>query len=449
MPLPPGPRSRFLSTYRLMSDPMKWFPAWKERYGDPYTVPAMNGTVVITGEPEGIRQIFAAPGRAYLPFAPEASRPITGDRSVFVTSGETHRRDRRLVAQPFLAGRARHYAPVMAAVARRHAARIVPGQELRVADWAQDAALEVILRSVFGLTDPDRIETFRAQLQQTMAALNPAFLFAPILQRRFRGLSGYSRFERERLRFADLVREQVRCAQAGGAPGSALQLMIEAREEGHALDEAALLDQLRTLLVAGHETTATALAWAVGWLLRSPQSLARLRAELETLAPEAEPGDILRLPYLEAVVHESLRISPLLTEVLRVLDEPLELLGYRLEPGTVVGASVLLAHWREEVFPAPHEFRPERFLDRRYAPNEYLPFGGGFRRCVGASFALVELKLLLAELLRSWDLKLLDSGPLGAARRNILMAPRGGVRVSPEPARVRRPPAQLQGAASG
>lgn len=439
MPLPPGPRSRLLSTYRLMQAPTRWFPAWKEQFGDPYTVPAINGTVVITGEPEGIRQIFAAPGRAYLPFAPQASRPITGERSVFVTSGETHRRDRRLISQSFLAGRSRSYAPVMASVARRHSARIEDGQELKIADWALDAALEVILRTVFGLEEPERLELFRGQLERTMSALNPAFLFAPALQRHLPWLSGYSRFERERLSFAELVRDQVKRAQAGGAPGSALQGMIEARDEGHALDDEALLDQLRSLLIAGHETTATALAWSVGWLLRSPDALARLRAELETLAPDAGPDEILRLPYLEAVVSESLRIYPLLTEVMRVLDEPLELLGYHLEPGTVVAASVLLAHWREEVFPDPQAFRPERFLERRYAPTEYLPFGGGFRRCIGASFALVELRLLLAELLRTCDLELLDEGPLEPARRNITIAPSTGVRVRAK----RRVPAEF------
>ncbi|MGE0713287.1 MAG: cytochrome P450 [Planctomycetota bacterium] len=429
--LPPGPRSTLLSTYRLMAAPLRWFPAWRERYGDPFTVPAVNGTVVMSGEPEAIRAIFAAPGRTFLPFAPQATIPLTGERSIFTSSGEEHRRDRGLVGQAFQAGRAAAFAPRMAEVAARHAARLADGQPFVAQDWGQDVSLEVILRVVFGLEDAERLASFRAQIGRTMGALNPAFLFAPFLQRHLTWLSGYRRFARERREFARMVQEQIARARAGEAPESVLGILASAREEGYELDDAGLGDQLRTMLVAGHETTATALAFCLGWLLRHPAALERLRAEVD--ASSGDPAETLRLPWLGAVIQESLRIYPLVTEVLRVLAEPLELCGYRLEPGVVVSPSVLLAHWREEVFPEPMAFRPERFLERRFSPQEYLPFGGGFRRCLGASFATAELHLVLAELVRRFDLELLDEGPLRPVRRNVTIAPAGGVRVRARP----------------
>lgn len=424
--LPPGPSSKLWSTYRLMSAPCEVFPAWRARYGDPFTIPALNGTIVMTGEPEGIREIFAAPPETYAPFGTQASGPLLGSRSIFVSEGAQHRHDRSLLGKPFLRGKSDDYAALIEEVVSRRVAELDPERPLELMPWAQGATLEVILRTIFGVDSPEMVEVFTDQVARTTDAISPSFLFAPVLQRRFGGLSPFARFERERDRFAALIADQVERARAGSAPESVLALLAADLEfaAGEGAQDA-LLDQLRTLLFAGHETTATALGWCVAWLVRSPEAYERLRAELEVLPAEGSLSGALRLEYLEAVIYESLRIYPLVTEVLRVLREPMDLCGYHLEPGLVVSASSLLAHWREETFPEPQRFRPERFLGTRFGPHEYLPFGGGSRRCIGAPFALVELKLLLAGLLRRFDLESLDPNPLRAQRRNLTLAPRG------------------------
>jgi cytochrome P450 len=184
-----------------------------------------------------------------------------------------------------------------------------------------------------------------------------------------------------------------------------------------------------TLLFAGHETTGIALAWACYWLHRHPAVLERLRAEIDALGDAPEPDAIAKLPYLDAVCNETLRLHPIAPDVPRMLARPLELAGYTLGPPCGVDAATTLVHRREDLYPEPHAFRPERFLERRFSPFEFTPFGGGHRRCIGAAFATYELKIVLATFLRHAHLELAEPGEVLPARRNVVLGPATGVRM--------------------
>ena len=191
-------------------------------------------------------------------------------------------------------------------------------------------------------------------------------------------------------------------------------------------------DELGTFLFAGHETSAIAMAWAVYYLLNNRDAREKLVAELDANADKS-PGEIARLPWLNAVVSESLRLNPIVADVLRVLKEPMDLGEFRIPAGYAVAPAISLAHYNETVFPDPERFDPSRFIDKRYSPGEYLPFGGGVRRCAGAAFALHEMAIVLGTLFARYELELRETKPVVPKRRNITIGPSTGIRVEIKP----------------
>jgi cytochrome P450 len=293
-------------------------------------------------------------------------------------------------------------------------------------------SLEVIIRAVFGVQDPAHIEVLRAALIELVAATVPSLLFFPWLRRPWGGLSPFVRYDRAIKRVEALIYGEIaaRRAQPDEAREDILSLLLAARDEaGEGMRDQELRDELLTLLFAGHETTGIALAWASYWLHRNPGSLERLRAEIDALGDSPDPEVIARLPYLDAVCNETLRLHPIVPDIPRMLARPLEVGGHHLAPPLGVAVATTLIHRRESLYPEPDLFRPERFLERRFTPFEYLPFGGGHRRCIGAAFATYELKIVLATFIRHARLDLAEPGVVKVARRNVVLGPATGVRM--------------------
>jgi cytochrome P450 len=204
--------------------------------------------------------------------------------------------------------------------------------------------------------------------------------------------------------------------------------MMSARyEDGSAMSDNELRDQLHLLLFAGNDTTATALSWAFYRLDRQPEERARVLSEIEALGPHPEPDALTSLPYLDAVCQETLRIHPVAADVGRLVQKPLPMMGFTVPAGTMISTSVLLLHDRDDLYPEPRRFRPDRFLTRKFSPFELIPFGGGPRRCIGAAFAMYEMKLVLATLLRAYRFRLVKDAPVRCVRRGITMGPKGGI----------------------
>jgi cytochrome P450 family 110 len=210
-----------------------------------------------------------------------------------------------------------------------------------------------------------------------------------------------------------------------------LSLMMAARDEvGEPMTDVELRDELITLLVAGHETTATSLSWAFYWIHHLPQVREKLLQELDTLGENPDLNTIFRLPYLDAVYKETLRIYPVaMMAFQRIVLSPLEIAGYHFEPGTILAPSIYLTHHREDLYPQPKQFKPERFLERQFSTYEYFPFGGGNRRCIGMAFAQFEMKLILVTVLSRWQLELTNNKPMLPVRRGLLLAPPDGFQM--------------------
>jgi cytochrome P450 len=270
-----------------------------------------------------------------------------------------------------------------------------------------------------------------------------SFLFFPVLRQDFGPLSPWGSFLRYRQQIDQIIYDEVaeRRRHPDDSRNDILTLLLSARDQGgEPLTDLELRDELMTLLVAGHETTATALTWALYWIHKLPMVRAKLLNELQALDGPLDPTALFRLPYLSAVCSETLRIYPVgMLTFPRVTRSRLELRGSFLEPGTIVVGCIYLAHHREEVYPDPDQFKPDRFLERRYSPFEYLPFGGGVRRCIGMAFAQFEMKLVLSGILSGFELTLAETSAVRPMRRGVTSGPSPFRMVAKEHRPAKRP----------
>jgi cytochrome P450 len=424
--LPPGPSSpRAVQTARWLVRPWGMMEELHRRHGDMFTVKIANeGDWVFLAHPDAVKQVFTGDPR--LLHAGEANRillPLLGHHSVLLLDDEAHLRQRKLMLPPFHGERMRRYQEVMGEAAREEIERWPLGEPYAVRDATQRITLEVIMRTVFGVQDERR----RARLMELLghvlewggdpkrmamlAVLGPDNAAS---SRMFRGVRGpadeliYQEIS-ERRRASDLhERDDV------------LSMLLGARhDDGSPMSDQELRDELMTLLVAGHETTASSLAWAVERLVRHPQALERLREEAQAGGSE----------YADAVCKETLRLRPILSLVVRRLKEDMEIGGRLLPAGATVAPCIYLVHRRPDIYPEPLAFRPERFLEAAAGTYTWFPFGGGVRRCLGASFALIEMRIVLQELVTGLDLRAADPQPERFVRRAITNAPRRGGEV--------------------
>lgn len=432
-PLPPGPGSLHMVKV-LLSLSRHDLVELAGKYGDPLTIPTPLGPMVTTISPEGNKAIFTADPDTFVPSVADSLGTVL-TRSVLFQHGADHRRARKLLAPPFHGARMRAYGNLMRDAALHWAQRWQDGKPFTMLETAQAITLDVIIRAVFGVSEKNSELT--AQLRQEVLGwihgFSP-FIFLKPLRRDFFGLGPWARFRRNH----DRLRQRVRAliaehrADLSGREDVLSLLLAVKDEQGNGLSDEEILDQLVTMVLAGHETTAVMLAWAFYLLHRHPPVLARLRAELLTLpdGARAEPEAVARLPFLEAVCNETLRLYPPAHVIHRRLARPLSLLGFELPVGTIVGAGVYATHRLPSLYPQPEQFQPERFLNRPRSPFEFLPWGGGARRCLGAPFALYEMKIVLAALLASHRLQLLEAGEVKLAHRAGTVGPKGGIRMA-------------------
>ena len=452
MALPEGPKAP--STWQMLQwigTPFSFMQSCHRQYGDAFTIRLNRkfGPLVFFSQPEALQviltnddaKLFDAPGSLNV-----ALELITGSQSVFGLSGDRHRRARQLLMPSFHGERMRSYGELIRDIADQVIREYDPGRPFPAREPMQTISLRVILRAVFGLTDGPRyreLEKLLGKLLDNLSSpVSASLLFIPSFRQDLGSFSPWGRFLRNRQRIDDLIYQEIaerRRSQGvpepqmgGDEPGSVttarndiLTLLMSGRDEaGEPLSDVELRDELMTLLIAGHETTATALTWALYWIHGLPAVRQRLLDELESLDNDFDPNAVFRLPYLNAVCSETLRIHPVaLLTFGRVTRTEVELAGIRLEPGTTVTGCIYLAHRRKEAFPEPEKFNPDRFLDRHYSPYEFLPFGGGVRRCIGMAFAQFEMKLVLSAILTRFDLALAGGRSVRHQRRGLVSGP--------------------------
>jgi cytochrome P450 len=407
-----------------------------KRYGPVFrTSDAIAGDMFHVADHELIGQMFKWKPDQYNVGEPrQLMEPVTGPSSLLLLDGQRHMRMRKLMLPPFHGEAIERYTELIEEVTNREIDTWRPTDVIRTRTVAQTITMEVIIRAVFGITDPERVSELKRHLPR-LSSINPILAFEKARKDLGR-LSPWGRFIRDRDRVDEMLYEEIdrrRNDPDRDARGDILTLLLGARDEdGEPLTDQELRDELITLLLAGHETTATSIGWAFERLLRTPSALARLTAEVEA----GEGSD-----YLDAVVKETLRVRPVVTEVFRALNQPTELGGYLFEPGTQLAASILLVQLDPVLYPPdPEKFRPERFLAGAPEPYTWVPFGGGVRRCIGAAFAQLEMKVVIGTVLSRTRLRASRPASEKARFRGVTVLPsRGGeaivesVRVSPAP----------------
>jgi cytochrome P450 len=327
---------------------------------------------------------------------------------------------------PFHGARMRAYGQRMGEIAVAHLRRA--RGRFDIEEMFRGISLEVIMATVFGVGANKTAETGQSVLQM-IRSFNPIVASFTFLRSRF--FPPWRKFQRLMGDVHRLLREQIEARKQNGPGEDICGLLVAARDDqGQPMDDQEIVEQLVTMVMAGHETTATALAWAVDEIWRQPKLLSRLR---ESLSPD--PEKLATDKLLDAVCAETLRLRPLIPIVGRKLERPFELCGHELPAGVGVGALLAVAHRNEELYPEPDEFRPERFLDgRSFSPQEYFPWGGGARRCLGAAFALYEMKIVLGKLILSGELKLASEARGRFSVRPGTLGPKGGIKVVYTPA---------------
>lgn len=447
MSMPPGPSlPPLLQTLSFVAAPVGWGTGLWKRYGDVYTVrDAVFGTQVLIADPELVRQIFTGDPAVY--HAGEANRALLmllGDRSVLLLDGPEHLRQRRLLLPPFHGERMTAYAGIMQTIAERAIDRWREGETFSLHPTMQKVTLDIILHTVFGLERGPRHDELSARLTTLFDRVQSPLgmlMMIPALQRDLGRLSPWAGFLRDRAAADAVLYAEIaeRRAELAAPPSTArprrddvLSLLLEARDEqGEGLTDKDLRDELMTLLAAGHETTATAVCWAFERILDHPAIEVRLRAEIEAVAPgrPLTPEDLPRLEYLDATIKEVLRLRPVIPGVGRKLTAPIKLGRWDIPAGTLVVPSIYRIHRREDLYPDAERFDPDRFLGKKTDPYTFFPFGGGVRRCIGMAFALQEMKIVIAAVLRRSRLRLPRRGPLGVQLRSFVFAPKGGPKV--------------------
>jgi cytochrome P450 family 135 len=453
--LPPAPRAHPLAQTLAWSLAPTWvMDNCARRLGETFTLTFWPSgmKLVLLGGPEAVKAVFTAPPDV----APSAAgnspvAPVMGPSSVIVLTGAEHMRQRKLLLPPFHGERMREYEQTIVQATRADMASWPLGQPMRLLERTRAITLEVILRAVFGV-EAQRMDALRTAISGLMAPINPLRLLALALRRptleRPSGEFGRALDTLDAVIYDELARRRAQADLAERA--DILSLLMQAHDEqGEAMTDSELRDELVTLLLAGHETTATSVAWAIERLVRHPQQLARLTVEIDAGAglsgddaadgAEASVGAGERAErYMNAVVNETLRVRPVVPIVARMLQEELVLDGYSLPVGTRVMPSIYLTNRNARTYERPESFEPERFLERAPETFAWIPFGGGIRRCIGASFAQLEMKTMLRTILAELEPGLPRGGVLRRRiwrdgewnrRRAITLVPADGARV--------------------
>ncbi|MGB3757404.1 MAG: cytochrome P450 [Rivularia sp. (in: cyanobacteria)] len=433
----------FLRRMKFVFQPFEYLEQNAQIYGDTFNLQHKDGSnTVYFGQPKALEQIFTADtnsletgrGSRILKF-------LVGDNSVLLLHGDRHQRQRKLLSPPFHGDRMRAYGMTMGEIAQQVSDEWETGKPFSIRESMQEITLSIILRAVFGLDEGNRLEKIRLKISSLLDFLSSPLLsagmFFPVLQKDWGSWSPWGRVLYLRKQIDDQIYALIdeRRAESNQNREDILSLMMSARyEDGGAMSNEELRDELMTLLFAGHETTASALTWAFYWVDYLPEVREKLLQELNDLGENPEPNAVAKLPYLTAVCQETLRIYPIVPSATpRIASSNIEIGGYNLPEGTWIIPSIYLAHYREEVFPEPKQFKPERFLERQFSSYEFFPFGGGSRRCIGLAFAMYEMKLVLATILSQYEVSRTDKRPLTPVRRGLTLATPGGMKMIAKP----------------
>lgn len=395
--------------------------------------------IVFVNHPDAIQQLLAKDRQRFPALGSENGilRPLVGDNSIFLLSGDRHHNRRKLLLPPFHGERMHTYGKLISDLTQNIFNQLAPGENFTVRTLTQDVSLKVILGAVYGLDNGQRSQKLRELMTQIADAfsspLTSSLLFFPWLQKDLGSWSPWGKFLRQQTELDAAIYQEIESRRVNRDLNrqDILSLLMSAKDEaGNPLSNQELRDELMSLMFAGHETTATSMAWAMYWIHHLPEVKRKLLAEIASLGDHPDPMEFVKLPYLNAVCQETFRIYPVaMLTFPRVAKNSEELFGYQVKPGEILVGCIYLTHQREDIYPEPKKFKPERFLEQQFSPYEFLTFGGGSRRCIGEALAQFEMKIAIATILAHYDLTLASNIPEKPRRRGVTLAPARGVQM--------------------
>lgn len=435
----PGPKTpKLWQMLQWIGDPIKSMETGQREYGEVYRWARSPSThTIFVSNPQALRQIFTNENDQFAALGNKLMEPLVGVNSLLTLSGDRHEQQRKLIMPPFHGERMRNYGNLVIDIIRQEMDQIPIGKPFIARVVMQSVSMQVILKAVFGVHEGERYERLKKELGTILnrfeSPLVATLLFLPALQKHFKSWwSPWKNFLKQKKAIDRILYTEIaeRRQQNTENRSDILSLLISAIDEnGERMSDVELRDELITLLAAGYDTTTLAISWALYWIYSQPGIKDKSQAELESAGP-LEPLALVKLPYLNAVCDESLRLYPVAYVTLpRQVRRPVKVLDYELPVGSSLVGATYLVHHNESLYPNPKQFKPERFLERKFSSWEFLPFGGGTRRCVGAALAQYEMKLVLATILSNYQLELVEKQPVKPCRRALNLAPKGGVKL--------------------
>lgn len=435
-----------VQTLQLIVNPTRFLEECAARYGDLFTVRVLginSPPVVFFSHPQSIADCFAVPTKELdFKIATHVFKPLFGANSIVLQEGRSHNRQRQLLMPPFHGDRMKTYGQAIRQITENVTQNWEKDTVVSMQQVMPDITLQIILQVVFGIKPGERFQKLQkllsSLLEDVTKPLYSTFFFFPPLQKDLGSWSPWGNFQRrmediDKLIYAEINERRLEndMSNLASSRTDILSLLMSAYDEdGQSMTDVELRDQLVSLLLLGYETTAGVLSW-VFYLIHSHHQIKnQLIQELDSLGNVFNPEAVAQLPYLSAVCQETLRIHPIaLICTPRMVKDTVEINGHKFTSGAVLVPCIYLAHRREEIYPEPDKFQPERFLNKKYSPYEYLPFGGGYRGCIGAAFSMYEMKLVVATILSRFQLALADNRLVRPVRRGITIVPDSGVRM--------------------
>ena len=433
--------SGLIRTFRLFNAivrPLDFMERRRQLYGDFYQITFKNSPpTIMTCNPQAIEEIFtASPDKFDVGRGNRMLSFLVGDNSLLLLDGKTHKRRRKLLMPPFHGESLHRCSQQIVEITNRVCDRLELNKPFKVRHLTQEITMRVILSVVFGIDSGTRYDRLRELLTTLLDTFNnplsTSLIFFPWLQKDWGKYSPWGRFLRVKQEIKDLIYAEIKDRRKAIASLSSnhqyydiFSLLLMAKDEtGVGMSDEELHDELITLLFAGHETTASALAWLLYWIHHLPEVDRKVHQELNSLSKNADYQEIDSLPYLNATILETLRIYPIAASTFaRLLKQPMSIMGNEFDSDTWFMISIYNLHHNEELYPNSKQFIPERFLTKNYSNYQYLPFGGGNRRCIGSALALLEMKLVTATFLSRFELSLTSKRPMLPVRRGLTLAP--------------------------
>ena len=441
--LPPGPKApRLFQTLNWVRKPIPFMQTCAKEYGECFTVRLVGAPPFsFFSNPVAVKQIFTtAPEHAQAGKANVVLKPILGENSILLLDGARHKRERKLLMPPFHGERMRLYGDIMRETADRSIDDWPVEQPFPIHERMQAITLDIILRTVFGVDEGPLLQKLRSLLIEFLKLVGSSpLLFIHWLQINLGPLTSWQRIRKLSHEIDTVLYEQIAQRKVAAQNGRTdiMAMLVEARDEdGRPMSAQELRDEMITMLVAGHETTATALSWVVHRLLQNPDVLEKVRAELQRVVGNGpiQAEHVSKLEYLDATIKETSRLSPIIPTVVRYLAQPTRIGAYEIPADCIVAPCIYLTHRRPELWPEPETFNPDRFVGKHVDPYTFFPFGGGVRHCLGAAFATYEMKIVLAQMLSRVSLRPVPGHTLRVVRRTVTLAPSDGLPVIREAA---------------